>query len=400
MSFATPCVPLFGPLNFVATLWPDAESCGIVVYLRMGRDRGCSAVRRMVLSPSAKKEKQFRQRRNVSVFHRVIAFSGALIAAQSAGAQTTDIPFALDWKFEGPAAPYFAAIDNGHFADEGLNVTIEAGSGSVETIPKIATGAFPVGFGDINSVIKFLDQNPGAPVTAVMMIYDKPAFAIVGRHSQGVSEPKDLEGRVLGAPPPDGAWAQFPAFASANDLDVDAITVEPVGFPTREPMLAQGEVDAVTGFSFSSVLNLKRLGVPEDDISNILMADHGVDLYGNAILVNTDWAAENGDTLRAFLRGVAQGWLDVKANPEAGIESLIERNPAADPALELERLQMAMDQNVFTPWVMENGMGAIDPARMQSAIAQIGETYEFQNAPDASLYFTSEYLPDGGFAVQ
>ena len=48
---------------------------------------------------------------------------------------------------------------------------------------------------------------------------------------------------MLGAPPPpDGAWAQFPAFASANDLDVSAITVEPVGFPTREPMLAEGNV--------------------------------------------------------------------------------------------------------------------------------------------------------------
>jgi len=89
-----------------------------------------------------------------------------------------------------------------------------------------------------------------------MMVYDKPPFAIVGRKSLGVSEPADLEGRVLGAPPPDGAWAQFPIFAAETGIDVDAITVEPVGFPTREPMLAEGNVAAVTGFSFSSFLNL------------------------------------------------------------------------------------------------------------------------------------------------
>ncbi|MEM8540131.1 MAG: ABC transporter substrate-binding protein, partial [Pseudomonadota bacterium] len=170
----------------------------------------------------------------------------ALVATSAAYAETTQLPFALDWKFEGPSAPYFLAIDKGYFAESELEVTIEAGSGSVNTIPKIATGAFPVGFGDINSLIKFLDQNPGAPVIAVMMIYDKPPFAIVGRKSQGVSAPKDLEGKTLGAPPPDGAWAQFPAFAAANSLDVDKIAVEHVGFPTREPMLAEGKVDAIT----------------------------------------------------------------------------------------------------------------------------------------------------------
>ena len=333
------------------------------------------------------------------MFHRAILATAGIFAASIATAQTS-VPFALDWKFEGPSAAFFAAIDNGHYAAEGLDVTVEAGSGSVETIPKIATGAFPMGFGDINTVIKFLDQNPGAPVTAIMMVYDKPAFAIVGRKSLGIEAPKDLEGKRLGAPPPDGAWAQFPAFATANGLDVSKITVEPVGFPTREPMLAEGAVDAVTGFSFSSVLNLKRLGVPADDISNILMADYGLDLYGNAILVNTDWAAENADTVKAFLRATAAGWKDVVADPAAGIESLIQRNPAADKDLETERLQMAIDQNVNTDWVKANGFGGIDAARMDSAIAQIGETYAFQNTPDASLYFTDAYLPEGGFPLQ
>ncbi len=330
---------------------------------------------------------------------RAITTAACVFAATSAFAETK-VPFALDWKFEGPAAPYFMAIDNGHFAEEGLDVTIEAGSGSVGTIPKIATGAFPIGFGDINSVVKFLDQNPGAPVTAVMMVYDKPPFAIVGRKSLGVEAPKDLEGKILGAPPPDGAWAQFPAFASANDLAVDAITVEPVGFPTREPMLAEGNVAAITGFSFSSVLNLKRLGVPAEDISNILMADYGLQLYGNAILVNTEYAAENPDTVKGFLRAVAKGWQDTIADPAAGIEALIKRNPAADPALEQERLQMAIDQNVVTDWVSANGMGAIDAKRLDVAIAQIGETYEFQNEPDAALYFDGSFLPDGGFKLQ
>ncbi|WP_299367256.1 ABC transporter substrate-binding protein [uncultured Tateyamaria sp.] len=320
------------------------------------------------------------------------AFAAAALMTGAAMAETK-VPFALDWKFEGPAAPYFAAIDNGHFGAADLDVEISAGQGSLDAIPKVATGAFPMGFADINSLVKFLDQNPGAPVTAVMMVYDKPPFAIVGRKSLGVSEPKDLEGRVLGAPPPDGAWAQFPAFATANNLDVDKITVEPVGFPTREPMLAEGNVAAVTGFSFSSFLNLVRLGVPEEDISTILMADYGLELYGNAIIVNTDFASANPEIVTGFLTAVAAGWKDAIADPAKAIESLIERNPAADAALETRRLQLAIDANVLTDNVAANGMGGVDAARMETALGQLGETYEFQNAPDASLYFTDAYLP-------
>jgi NitT/TauT family transport system substrate-binding protein len=323
----------------------------------------------------------------------------ATLVASAAHAQDTEVPFALDWKFEGPSAAYFAAIDNGHFAEHGLAVEVTAGQGSLDAIPKVATGAFPVGFADINSLIKFLDQNPGAPVTAVMMVYDKPPFAVVGRKSLGIEAPTDLEGRVLGAPPPDGAWAQFPAFADAAGIDMDEVTVEPVGFPTREPMLAEGEVDAVTGFSFSSFLNLVRLGVPEDDISTILMADHGLELYGNAIIANTEYAAENPEVIEGFLEAVAQGWRDVIADPAAGAEMVADRNPAIDVDLEQRRLQLAIDANVMTDYVAENGMGGVDPERMARAIEQIGQNYEFQNEPTPEAYFDPSFLPEGNFPM-
>ncbi|MGB3556329.1 MAG: ABC transporter substrate-binding protein [Jannaschia sp.] len=327
------------------------------------------------------------------MFNRIAAVAATALFAAPAMAQM-DVPFALDWKFEGPSAAYFAAIDNGHFETEGLSVEVSAGQGSLDAIPKVATGAFPMGFADINSLVKFLDQNPGAPVKAVMMVYDKPPFAVVGRKSLGINGVADLEGSILGAPPPDGAWAQFPIFAAENGLDIDKITVEPVGFPTREPMLAGGEVDSVTGFSFSSYLNLVRLGVPEDDLTTILMADEGVDLYGNAIIVNTDFAEANPNVVTGFLRAVAAGWKDVIADPAAGAQMVIDRNPAGDVELETRRLQLAIDANVLTPWVAENGMGGIDPERMASAMEQTKLVYEFQNTPDMAAIFDDRYLPD------
>ena len=317
-----------------------------------------------------------------------------LAAAAAAQAQTTEVPFALDWKFEGPAAPYFLAIDNGHFAEQGLEVEISAGQGSLDAIPKVATGAFPMGFADINSLIKFLDQNPGAPVVAVMMVYDKPPFAVVGRKSLGIEGIDDISGMTLGAPPPDGAWAQFEAFAQANEIDMSTVTVEPVGFPTREPMLAEGEVDGVTGFSFSSYLNLVRLGVPEDDLTTILMADHGLDLYGNAIIANTDFAEANPEIVRGFLAAVVEGTRDAIADPEAGAQAIVDRSPASDVAFEARRLQLAIDDNILTDAVKAGGMGDIDPDRMARAMEQLAVSYEFQNQPAIEDVFTSAYLPE------
>ncbi len=329
----------------------------------------------------------------------IASLIGAVLAAPLQA--QTPLPFTLDWRFEGPAAPYFLAIDNGHFAAEGLAVEISPGQGSLDAIPKVATGAFPIGFADMASLIKFLDQNPDAPVTGVMVMYDVPAFSIVGRRSLGVTSPADLQGRRLGAPPPDGAWAQFPVFAAAQGLDVSTITVEPVGFPTREPMLAAGEVDAVTGFSFTSSLSTIRLGVPAEDIVVMLMADYGVELYGNVIIVNTDWAEANPELVTGFLRAVAAGLRDAAADPAAGVAAIAARNPALDTELEVERLQMALRDNILTPWVMENGLGNIDAARFATSLEQIATTYTFTNPVEPSRYFTDAYLPtDGSLMMQ
>src|ERR1041384_509332 len=177
-------------------------------------------------------------------FGRLALFASCLLAASAASAQQIPIKFSLDFKFEGPAAPFVVAIDKGYFKAEGLDVTIDTAAGSLEPINRVASGTYDMGFGDINSLIKFRDANPGTPIKAVFMVYNKPPFSIVGRKSRGVATPKDLEGKKLGAPPPDGAFAQWPIFVQANSIDASKVTIVSVGFPMREPMLASGEADA------------------------------------------------------------------------------------------------------------------------------------------------------------
>ncbi|MFN7102127.1 MAG: ABC transporter substrate-binding protein [Pseudorhizobium sp.] len=306
----------------------------------------------------------------------------------------TSIKFTLDWKFEGPAAGFLLALDKGYFKDEGLDVTIDSGNGSVEAIPRVATGTYQMGFGDINSLIKFLDEDPAQKVKAVMMVYERPTFAVVGRKSLGVTEdPKSLEGKKLGAPPPDGAFAQWAAFKEAASIDDSNITIESIGFPVREPMLAQGDVDAVFGFAFSVILNLKAQGIADDDIATILMAENGLNLYGNSVLVNSDFAAENPEAVKGFLKALAKGFADAVANPEEGVAAVLKRNETLNTDIEIERLTMANAMNIKTPYVVENGFGGVDMERLAASIETLKISMGLKGNVAAEQVFDASFLP-------
>ena len=328
--------------------------------------------------------------------HAGVMLAATVLAAVSAGsaAAQTAIKFSLDFKFEGPSAPFLVAIDKGYFKAEGLDVTIDSAAGSLEPINRVASGTYDMGFGDLNSLIKFRDANPATAIKPVFMVYNKPAFSIVGRKSRGVTKPKDLEGKVLGAPPPDGAFAQWKIFVQANGIDASKVKIEAVGFPVREPMLQNGQVDAITGFSFSSFINLKSMGVPTDDIVVMLMADYGVNLYGNAIIVNPKFAAEKPEAVKGFLRAFVKGLKDTIKDPSTAVDSVIKRNDVAKKPVELERLRMALKDNIVTEEVKAEGFGGVNADRLAKSIDQIALTYEFKNGkPKAADVFDASFLP-------
>src|SRR5215471_6565012 len=320
--------------------------------------------------------------------------AGVVVAtAVNAAAAQTPIKFSLDFKFEGPSAPFLVGIDKGFYQAEGLNVTIDSSAGSLEPITRVASGIYDMGFGDINSLIKFRDQNPSMPLRAVFMVYNRPPFSIVTRKSRGVTIPKDLEGKKLGAPAADGAFAHWKIFVQANGIDASKVAIENVGIPIREPMLAAGQVDAITGFSFSSYVNLKDRGVPIDDVVVLLMADYGVDLYGSAIIVNPKFATEHPDAVKSFLRAFLKSLKSTAKDPLAAVDSVIKRNDVAKKDIELERLNMALRDNILTPEARADGLGGVDGTRFDKAIDQIALTYEFKTRPRGPDIFDSSSLP-------
>ncbi|MEM1910833.1 MAG: ABC transporter substrate-binding protein [Sulfolobales archaeon] len=305
---------------------------------------------------------------------------------------STLIRFTLDWAYQGPQAPFLVAYYKGFFAEEGLSVTVDRGYGSAKVISDVAAGLFDIGFGDINSLIEFKSKNPDAKVKLVAIIHVKSPLSVVTLRGTGISTPRDLEGRRLGAPAGDAARRVFPAFASAVGISLDKITWVTMDIPLREPMLKRGEVDAVTGFYYTVVLNLIGLGVSEDDIVVFKYGDY-LPLVGNGIVVNEDFLKKNPDAVTKFLRAVIRGIKYTIQNPDEAIDVLLLRDPTLNKTIEKKRLMMALEIINVKGVTDKYGFGYVEPSVIEENINAVVAAFGLPRRPSLSEIVDFSYLP-------
>ena len=311
----------------------------------------------------------------------------------SAQAQTK-VRLALDWQIQGPQAPFITAKALGAFATHGLDVTIDRGTGSQKTIEQVATGTYDLGYGDINSMIEYNVKNPHTPLIAVGMVLNSPPFALLSLRRYGIREPKDLKGASIGAPAGDAPRRLWPIFAKNVGLAADSVTWTNMAPPLREPALVKGDVKVISGFYFTGFLNLtENLKVPEADVVAFKYSDHGIDLYGNAVIARVDWLKENEETTRRFLAALNTGFKAALKDPKAAIAHIRAAEPLTNESTELKRLQLAISANMVNDEVRKNGLLAIDPARMHRAIEQVVTAFELGTKPTVAQVFTGTYLP-------
>ncbi|PIF25235.1 NitT/TauT family transport system substrate-binding protein [Acidovorax sp. 56] len=319
-----------------------------------------------------------------------LALASALPVAH---AQSTPIKFQLDWRFEGPAALFLQPAAKGYFKAAGLDVTVDAGNGSGGAVQRVASGTYDMGFADLAAVMEFHANNPDAqnkPV-AVMMVYNNTPASVMALKKSGIATPADLAGKKLGAPVFDAGRRAFPIFQKANKVgNVQWTAMDP---PLRETMLVRGDLDAITGFTFTSLLNLEARGVKTADVVVLPYADFGVKLYGNVIIASPKLIKENPAAVKAFLSAFTKGAKEVIANPAAAIEHVRARDGIVNVALETRRLQLAIDTVVNSADARAEGFGQAKPGRLSLMASQVSDAFNTKTRVNADDVWNGSFLP-------
>ena len=322
-----------------------------------------------------------------------LAATATLATALPATAQETAIKFQLDWRFEGPSAFFLVPAAKGQFKAEKLNVTIDAGNGSGNAVNRVASGAYEMGFADLAALMEFQANNPSAPnkPVAVMMVYNNTPAAVFALKKSGIKTPADLSGKKLGAPVFDAGRRAFPIFQKANAVGkVEWVSMDPA---LRETMLAKGDVDAITGFYFTSLLNLEARGVKAADVTVMSYPQLGVKLYGNAIIVGEEFLKKNPEAVKAFLRAFTKGAKEVIANPKAAIAVVKERDGIINAELEERRLKLAIESSVVTPDAKAETFGDVSKPRLALMASQVADAFATKGRINPDAVWNGAYLP-------
>ncbi|MFQ5827728.1 MAG: ABC transporter substrate-binding protein [Candidatus Methylomirabilia bacterium] len=319
----------------------------------------------------------------------VVAGLLALMPAFPALAQPMQkVVLALNWFPVGDHAAYWVALEKGYYREKGLKVELQNSKGSADSTAKVDTGRADIGLADAAVVIAAVAR--GAKVKVVGAVFDKTPLNIWVRKDSPIKSPRDLEGKILAAPPGDAQRQLFPAFARMIGIDpnkVKWLSIEPAA---KIVTLAKGRADAVADYTTGLPFYDKAMG--KGNAVMMPWADYGFDMYSMSIIASEKTRTEKPKLLRDFLEASYRGWRDVMENPKAATEIFKRRVPEIDASIIEPNMRMGLEL-MKTERYAKHGIGWIDKAKMCQSVELINTYMKVPRKVGCEEVFTTEFLP-------
>lgn len=292
----------------------------------------------------------------------------------------------------GRDAYVYVAQEKGYFRDAGFAVEIKAGAGTAANVKQILAGAADFTPVDLSGCLLAAGgKEKVSGFTAVAAIHQHTLTAVISLVGNGITAPKDLEGRTLCDLPGSVQRTLFPTYARLAGFDYTKVRWIDATAQTVIGNLASGKVDGIGQF----VVGVPTVEAVAKGRKAVVLpfGDYLSDLYGNVLITSKDYATEYPEGVRRFSAALLHGLNDAIDNPaELGV-ILKKYVPAANP--DAAAAEMALMSPYVRSAAAGSPVGALKIERVVRGIAILQGSGQIESGLDPAQVISVDLLPTG-----
>ena len=325
-----------------------------------------------------------------SIFTTALALALSSFTAPLIAAELTPANIRMDFIIGGKHAPWYVAVEKGFYAKRGIAATIQASTGSADTVRVVGSGGADFGFADIATMM--VAKSRGAPVTAAAQ-FGYVGATIMWRDEGAIKTIKDLPGKSLAISPGQAQWFLMPAYARVNKIDFKAIKIQETAPPIQPAALVTKKADFIIMFRASNdevaELAAAKVGVK---LTRVFMKDTGLDIYGTSLIVKDEDLKKRPEFVRAYVEGTLEGLRYSRDNQEEALKILLKHKPELDGILTTQQLKNALTE-VFLPLESVNvGLGYMKSDIMEKTVKVVNEYFDVGRKVTAKEVYTNQFI--------
>jgi len=316
----------------------------------------------------------------------VLGLLAALMAATAAQAQDK-VTFRLNWLLYGFHTPFYLGLERGYYKDEGIDLTIGEGQGSVRAVQTVGAKGDMFGLADGGSVVAGVSK--GAPVKAVMAVTNSSPYSLAVRADAGIKTLKDIEGKTVATAPGEAGLQLLPGLFARNGVDIDKVKILRVEGSGKMVAVAEKRAEGLMAGLDNQSLTLPKQGTPLIDFA---YSKYGTNTVGLTIFTHNDLIKDNPDLVRRFVKATVRSFEAAIKEPEAAIKAGQKVKPDLETDLSLAQLKVGIGL-MKTPATEKLPTGAFALKDWEDTVELMKKYMALETAMKAGDFFTNDFLP-------
>ncbi|MGH3463875.1 MAG: ABC transporter substrate-binding protein [Kribbellaceae bacterium] len=308
--------------------------------------------------------------------------------AGSSGDGPAKVTLTLNWVPYGEHAPFYYGVDKGYYADEGIELTINPGNGSANTIKAVAQDQTDFGWADTAPLMHGVGN--GMPVKSAGVFLQKGPASMEFFSTQNIKTPADLKGKRVAGTAGDAMWTTFPAWLKLNGMqesDVQLVNVDAAG---KIAALIENKADVIMGFFHDQAPTIESKSGKKVDV--LLWADTGLNLLGTGVVVNNKTIERDPELVEKFVRATQKSWAEAAKDPAAAVKVMAGK---AEQAPSETVMKQQLDKAIPLLQLDTAGAPGVNSDQQWSdMITVLKDNADLKDPGDPAKYWDSEFAKE------